>query len=99
MKPPPYVETPAEINGIRVRPAVADFYGCLHGSYPRHASLDHIVRYLWGYFDPPDTHLKEIMVYACHARKPLRGTGWKIENIYGEGYRLTYVVSGGIYKK
>lgn len=89
MTPPEYIDTPASINGKRVRPGIAIFYSCLADSYPRYGSIELIISRLWGYMDQPETYRKIVHIYANGAREALAGTGWKIENVYGQGYVLT----------
>jgi len=81
------------VNGdrrLRLGPDCWRLFGLLYGNIGRLVSYHSILDSMYGHRSDggPDGPQQCIRVHVSRIRKALRGTGWGIEGIWGEGYRL-----------
>ena len=61
---------------------------------PRVASKDYLMDYVYGLETDNEPNTKIIDVYVCKIRGRIKHTRFKIENVWGYGYRLTETPNG-----
>lgn len=99
MEPPDILINAKEGVGIidgkprRFTRAQLKIFEAIYKTYPRVASRDFIMDHVYGLFnDRDDPSEKIIDVQLVKMRKQLIGTNWRIDTIWGAGYRLVHDV-------